>query len=57
MCVEFWDEILSKDGRMEDSRKFQFSEKGQNRNFGKNPEFSRSRMKKRISPLESSREI
>ena len=39
MCVEFKDEIVFKEGRMLDPRKFQFSQKGQNRNFGKNPEF------------------
>ena len=65
-CPEFRDEIPFKEGRMKDPGKFQFLEKGQNRNFGykmvisvkkiKNL-FSRSRMTKWIAPLESSREI
>ena len=38
-CPEFRDEIPFKEGRMEDPRKFQFFEKGKNRNFGKNPKF------------------
>ena len=38
-CSEFRDEIPFKEGRMYDPRKFQFSEKGQNHNFGQNPEF------------------
>ena len=38
-CLEFRDEILFKEGRMEDPRKFQFFEKWQNDHFGQNPEF------------------
>ena len=45
-------------GQCETSRKFQFFEKEQNRNFGKKIQnFSKSRMTKQISPLESSHEI
>ena len=39
MCVEFRDEILLRRGECKTREKFQFSQKGQNRNFGKNPKF------------------
>ena len=64
-CLEFLDEIPFKEGRMLRPEKFQFLEKWQNLNFAykivisvkiRNL-FSRYRMMKRISPLESSREI
>ena len=41
-------------GECETPENSNFFEEGQNCNFGKNPKFSRSRMTKRISPLESS---
>ena len=57
MCVEFRDEILLRRGECETPRKSNFLEKGQNRNFDKIRNFSRSRMTKRTSPLKLSREI
>ena len=43
--------------KCETLRKYNFLEKWKNRNFGKNPKFSRSYMTKRTLPLELSREI
>ena len=58
MCVEFRDEILLRGGgECETPRKYNFMKNGKNGNFGQNPKIFRSRMVKRTSPLESSREI
>ena len=57
MCVEFRDEILLRRGECETPRKFNFLMKGKIVISVKIRNFSRSRMTKRISPLELSREI
>ena len=60
-CVCAWNfgtKFFLRKGECETVRKSNFLEKGQNRNFGKKiRNFSRSRMTKRTSPLESSHEI
>ena len=57
MCVEFRDEILLKGGECETPRKSNFMKNDKMVILVKIQNFSRSRMTKRISPLESSREI
>ena len=57
MCVEFQDEILSRRGECETPRKSNFLIKDKIVISVKIRNFSRSRIMKRISPLESSREI
>ena len=39
MCVNFGDEILLRGGECKTREKFNFSEKGQNRNFDQKSEF------------------
>ena len=60
-CVCAWNfgtKFFLRMGECESPRKFQFSEKWQNRNFSKKIQnFSRSRMTKWILPFESSHEI
>ena len=58
MCVEFQDEILLRgEGECETPRKSNFLKKGEMVISIKIRNFSRSRMTKRTSPLESYREI
>ena len=57
MCVEFLDEILLKGGECETPRKSNFLKKGKMVISVKIRNFSRPRMTKWTSPLESSREI
>ena len=57
MCVEFGDEILLRGGECETSRNPDFLRNDKMVISVKIWNFSRSRMKKRTSPLESSREI
>ena len=61
MCVEFRGEILLRgeggEGECEAPRKSNFMKKGKMIILVKIQNFSRSRMTKRTSPLESSREI
>ena len=56
-CTEFRDEIPFKDGRMYNSENSNFLKKGKTVISVKIRNFSRSRMKKWISPLQSSHEI
>ena len=56
-CVEFRDEILLRVGECETPRKYNFLKIGKMVILVKIRKFSRSRMTKRTSPLESSREI
>ena len=55
MCMEFRDKILLRGGECETSRKSNFLKKGKMVISVKIRNFSRSRMTKRTSPLESSR--
>ena len=57
MCVEFWDEILLRRGECKTQENSNFMKNGKIVISVKIRNFSRSRMTKRISPLESSREI
>ena len=57
MCVEFQDEILSRGGECETPRKSNFMKNGKMVISIKIQNFSRSRMTKQTSPLESSHEI
>ena len=57
MCVEFRDEILLRGGECETPRKSNFLKNGKMIISVKIRNFSRSRMTKQASPLESSREI
>ena len=57
MGVEFRDEILLRGGECETSENPDFLRKGKMVISVKIQKFSRSRMTKRTSPLESSREI
>ena len=57
MCVEFRDEILLRGGECETPKNPDFLRKDKMVNSVKIRNFSRSRMTKRTSPLESSREI
>ena len=57
MCVEFRDEILLKGGGGGGTRKSNFLKKGEMVISVKIRNFSRSRMMKRTSPLESFRKI
>ena len=57
MCVEFRDEILLKWGECETPRKSNFLKNGKMVISIKIHDFSRSRMTKQTSPLESSHEI
>ena len=59
-CVCAWNfrtKFFLRMGECKTRENSNFSQKGQNRNFGKNPKFSRSQMTKRTSPLKSSHEI
>ena len=58
-CVCAWNfgtKFFFTRGECETPKNSNLLKKLKNRNFGKNPVFSRSRMMKRISPLELSRE-
>ena len=57
MCVEFRDEILIRGGECETSENPEFLRKGKMVISVKIRQFSRSRMTKRTSPLESPHEI
>ena len=57
MCVEFRDEILLRRGECETPENLDFLRKDKMIISVKIRNFSRSRMTKRTSPLESSREI
>ena len=57
MCVEFRDEILLKGGECKTRENYNFLKIGKMVISVKIRNFSRSRMTKRTSPLESSREI
>ena len=58
MCVNFGDEILLRGGECKTrEKKFNFLKKGKTVISVENRKFSRSRMTKRIEPLNSSREI
>ena len=57
MCVEFRDEILLREGECETLENLDFLRKDKMIISVKIRNFSRSRMTKRTSPLESSREI
>ena len=57
MCVEFQDEILLRGGECETPENPDFLRKDKMVILIKIRNFSRSRMTKRISPLDSSREI
>ena len=57
MCVEFRDEILLKGGECETPRKSNFLKNGKMVISIEIHDFSRSRMTKQTSPLESSHEI
>ena len=57
MCVEFRDEIFLRGGECETPENPDFLRKDKMVNSVKIRNFSRSRMTKRTSPLESSREI
>ena len=57
MCMEFWDAILLREGECETPRKFNFLKNGKMVISVKIQNFSKSRMTKQISLLESSREI
>ena len=57
MCVEFRDEILLRRGECETPENPDFLRKDKMVIFVKIQNFSRSRMTKRTSPLESSRKI
>ena len=59
-CVYAWNfgtKFFLRRGECKTRENSNFSQKGQNRNFGENPEFSRPQMTKRTSPLKSSRKI
>ena len=57
MCVEFRDEILLRGEECKTRKNFNFLKQGKTVISVKIQNFSRSRMTKRTSPLESSREI
>ena len=57
MCVEFQDEIFLRGGECETPENPDFLRKGKMVISVKIQNFSKSRMTKRTSPLESSREI
>ena len=57
MCIEFRDEILLRRGECETPENLDFLRKDKIIISVKIQNFSRSRMTKRTSPLESSREI
>ena len=56
-CTEFWDEIPFKEGECKTRKNSNFLKKSEMVISVKIQNFSRSRMTKRISPLESSCEI
>ena len=57
VCVNLWDEIMLRGEECKTQEKFNFFEKGKTIISVGNRKFSRSRMTKWTSPLNSSREI